>query len=151
MTLEIMTALSSTGERMWLQRRFSTISFCSWAEWRQEVYHQQHGRSSGFRSTLAGQSSLFFVIVIHFYCSPEEACWKLIWAGQQSITPLPGDPQFNPNSAQCNSVYTNTPTHIPLCCLSIARGKDYWPISEFNVPTSPPPGMLLHLLHPLLL
>lgn len=36
--------------------------------------------------------------------------------------------------------HAHTQIHIPLSCLSIVRGKHYWPISDLNVPTFHPPG-----------
>lgn len=53
---------------------------------------------------------------------------------------FPRGMQFNPHSSQCIKAQTRTQIHIPLNCLSIVRGKYYWPISELNVPTFHPPG-----------
>lgn len=68
---------------------------------------------------------------------------------------LPRETQFNPHTAECIRARTHTHTqiHIPLSCLSIVRGKHYWPISELNVstchaagnPLSPPPPAFIVL------
>lgn len=95
-----------------------------------------------------------FTTIIHLHCYPEEACWKLIWAGQQSITCSPERHSLTPILLSVlEHAHTHTQIHIPLSCLSIVRGKHYWPISELNVstchaagnPLSPPPPAFIVL------